>query len=108
MAGLRRNFRVNGSAYDLIHTRAAEAVLMGLGTMRDVITIFAAGALMMAYALVAPTIVEAVQRPVPSAQKAFVQRLVQVADEAPISVVSGPVMDGVSTAGSALPWFARY
>ncbi|WP_233382758.1 hypothetical protein [Methylobacterium sp. C25] len=76
--------------------------------MRDVITIFAAGTLMTAYALLAPTIVGAVQRPAPGAHKAFVQRLVQVPDEAPISVVSGPVMDGMSTAGSALPWFARY
>ncbi|MBB3900615.1 hypothetical protein [Methylobacterium brachythecii] len=75
--------------------------------MRDVITIFAAGALMMAYALVAPTIVEAVQRPVPGSQKVLVQRLVQAEGEAPVSAVTGPVSAEAPT-GSTLPLFARY
>ena len=56
--------------------------------MRDVVRIFAAGSLLTAYALLAPTMVEAVPGPAPT-QKAFAQRLSQAGGEAPFSAVAG-------------------
>ncbi|GJD70807.1 hypothetical protein [Methylobacterium gnaphalii] len=75
--------------------------------MRDVMTICAAGALMAAYALVAPSIVKAVQRPLPGSQKMFVQRLAQAGGDGPVSAVTVQGVAGMPTS-SALPLFARY
>ena len=74
--------------------------------MRDVIKIFAAGSILTAYALITPTMVEAVPASAP-ARKAFPQRLVQAAADAPVSAVVSTA-DGRRTVapGSALPRFA--
>lgn len=73
--------------------------------MRDILTILAAGSLMTAYALIAPTLVVAVPSPAPVSQKAFGQRLSQAGGEAPVSAAWEPP---AVAAGSALPRFARY
>jgi hypothetical protein len=72
--------------------------------MRDILTILAAGSLMTATALIAPTLVVAVPSPAPVSQKAFGQRLSQAGGAAPVSTVSGMVS---GEAGNALPRFAR-
>lgn len=76
--------------------------------MRDVIKIFAAGSILSAYALLTPTMVEAV----PGAagpQKAFTQRLSEAGGEAPVSAVSGTLASRMAVAPrNALPRFALY
>ena len=72
--------------------------------MRDVIKIFAAGSILTLYALLAPTIVEAVPAP---AQKVLTQRLSQAGGEAPVSAVIESVGSRKVVAGRpALPSLA--
>lgn len=61
--------------------------------MRDIMKIFAAGSILTAYALLVPTIVEAV--PADAApRKAFAQRLPQAGGDAPTSAVEVRVEAG--------------
>ena len=71
--------------------------------MRDIMKIFAAGSILTAYALLAPTIVEAVPSDA-APRKAFTQRLPQAGGDAPVSASASEVA-GVRTlvrAGSIL------
>lgn len=78
--------------------------------MRDVIKIFTAGSVLTAYALVVPTMVDAVPAGTGPA-KAFHERLRQVEDGAPVSLgvsetrgvtalVRRPALSGASLGGS--------
>ena len=58
--------------------------------MRDAIKIFAAGSMLTAYALLAPTMVEAVPAAAPT-QKVLTQRLSQAGGDAPVSAVTEAV-----------------
>lgn len=74
--------------------------------MRDVIKILAAGSVLTAYALIAPTVVEAVPGAGPG-DKPFAQRLALTADEAPVSAVETFASRADPAPRSSLPSFVR-